>query len=220
MIKDDWSGGYFEVEMHLGKISAQSAKRFAEDIWQYPFLDGPFHNRTLDDKTTPIHFDEEWGGAAYGNASIAGNGKGNAVCVNSMIHYIEDDHWICIFGIPMSSLSRIYPVGAYPFEDGTSTDWISPASDWLIELTRYASTILPIDKAFIGWDIDHLNEDGSLSDNQFPDDIPSNIRWYGYLKRTGTELVWFPPTENKAPMTIQPKWRWKWKIWLQKWLKK
>jgi len=96
----------------------------------------------------------------------------------------------------MESLGKVFPVGAYPFEDGTPRDWISPVSDWLVGLARHAIKFLPFELAVIGWEIDNPNGDA------IPTEVPSEERWCGYLKRIGTELVWFPPTVNHPPMTI------------------
>jgi len=64
MSESEWAGGFFEIEMYLGEISNQSARRFANGIWQYPSLSGPHRERTLG-TSARMQF-SEYGAVGYG----------------------------------------------------------------------------------------------------------------------------------------------------------
>jgi hypothetical protein len=184
-----WTGGFFQMVIGLGEISAKSAEEFAALIWQYPPLDGPYR---LDEgkAVDPMEF-EEYGAT---DNCIATFPQGKIACRHFMMRF-EDGTWESAFCFPMSSLGRIFPVAAYPFDDGTPTDWIAPVHDWLIGLAQRVFQAMPFEIAIIGFESEFPNEDG-------PIEVPTDIRYDGYLKRSGARLEWFPPTETDAPMKL------------------
>ncbi len=172
--KKAWNGGYFDLVIRLGNIPESSASAFADGFWEYPLLDR--------------HGETETG--------IATLPPGKSVCRASVFRWY-DEIWEASFGFPMGGLDRLYPTGLYPFEDGSAHGWIVPVSDWLVGLARHRFEVFPFYIAVIGFEAELPEEYG-------PVEVPLDVRWDGYLKRSGHRLEWFPPTTTNAPMTIEP----------------
>ena len=97
--------------------------------------------------------------------------------------------------LPMGSLAQAYPVGAYPFVDGTPLQWRSEVSEWLREIGDDVFHKVGFARASIGhesgYDLPEISEKG----------VPEE-RWDGYLIPAGDKLEWYPPNMG-APFEIE-----------------
>ncbi len=162
--KEAWQDGYFKLVIRLGNIPDSTARAFADAIWEYPLI-------------------EPYGETEKGIATLP---LGKTVCLGYVFKWY-DEIWQASLGLPMGGLDRLYPTGTYPFEEGNADGFILPVSDWLVDLAQHLFQVFPFYMAVIGFEAELPDEYGSF-------EVPSDIRWDGYLKRSGHRLEWFPPT--------------------------
>jgi hypothetical protein len=103
------------------------------------------------------------------------------------IPYDHGPTWL-YFGFPMESLKRAYPVGAYPFDDGSSLAWRNDLDAWLRDIGEHVFAQAPFDCALIS----HQPEE-HVADKLAGGELPAR-RWEGILVPGPRGLDWYPPT--------------------------
>src|SRR5687768_5696074 len=119
---DAWSGGAYELALQYASRSLSITDAALRALWTAPDV-GPCylrsdvepeeqHNVELADFRGMIE-------TLYGTCVLR-----DSVRVAARSHVIPYDgpFWV-YFGFPMGSLDRAYPVGSYPFDDGSSLAW-------------------------------------------------------------------------------------------------
>ena len=97
----------------------------------------------------------------------------------------------------MGSLARAYPVGAFPFVDGTPLAWRDEVMAWLREIATVVHGQVPIQLGLLGWETD---DSGLSAEGLRMEGIPTE-RYEGLLVPENADLRWIPPTHG-ASITV------------------
>lgn len=186
---DAWLGGSFEILMYLGKVEELYARNCISALWALPHLRGCWRDQSVEPKECtrldPAKLDVEENRILYGIAELP-NG---CFCPCSSYELTDDNGSWVYFGVPLGSLGRCYPIGAYPFEDGSDLFWLDPVSKWLASIGHGVHAVNPFKAAITGF-LTTREVDEVL--RIIAQDIPAE-RWNGYLRPEGNELRWYPP---------------------------
>lgn len=196
---DAWSGGSFEILMFLGRVDSSYVQEFLGALWGLPHVEGCWLDRTVepDDRSRvhPSAVDLESHSALFGLVELP-----NGCRCPCSSYLVDDDNgfWV-YFGMPLGSLGTCYPVGAYPFEEGSDQTWVAELSEWLADMGRELYGQQPGQKPFRGAVTGFL----TMTEVQqlLTGDVPQK-RWNGYLIQGDHELKWYGPNASTAPMTI------------------
>ena len=137
---DAWDGGEFGISMFLGRVDSHYAREFLSALWAWPHIEGCWLDKTKEpeegSRLSPTDIDLDNppppGGDLFGLVELP-NG-----CLCPCLSFVMDDNngLSVVFGIPIGSLRRCRPVGAYPFDDGSDLTWIGELSEWLADIGR------------------------------------------------------------------------------------
>lgn len=94
--------------------------------------------------------------------------------------------WLTL-SLPFGGLGLVYPIGAYPCDDGSSLAWRDQVDGWLHALAEHVHRAAPFDQALVGW------TDGAGLLPRCAEEV-SEERSIGYLFPVPGGLRWFPPT--------------------------
>lgn len=188
-VANAWSGGAYELALCYRSGTLTSAQAALRALWADPSV-GPCYARC------DVEPEDQ---AALDPAQISGLDPCYGVCLlagavrvaTQSVAVLYDHGPVCVyFGFPMSSLRRAYPVGAYPFDDGSSLAWRAALDEWLRDLGTRVFRAAPFDCALVAHEPDE-----SVAEKLEPRDIPQR-RWEGILVPRDASLEWFPPTEG------------------------
>jgi hypothetical protein len=186
-----WTGGSFELLLYLEHATEERVRRVVKSIWTAPRVLGCWLELDLEPAEQERVFpgDLDLGVVLRGLATLPNDSL--AACASSLVN--DEGGWWLYFGIPMGSLGRAYPVGAYPFESGAPTDWIVPVSEWLLGVATSVFGVVPFEAGVIGWlttaDVDTCRD---IASGRVPSD-----RWHGCLIPNEGVLEWYRP--NRSP---------------------
>lgn len=200
---DAWSGGSFEILIHLGATDQQRLKAALCRIWEHPALEGCWQDNRVEPglaaRVDPQALPLEAHSHFYGLACLP-NGC-EAPCSTYTVQD-EDGDWL-YFGIPLGSLGYCYEIGAYPFAE-TSVDaqqlaaWLRPLSDWLAEIGQFVYAEVPFPAAMTGFlTLVEVDELLNLPEKPVPE-----VRWHGILRQVRQRLEWYPPNYFEGPLVI------------------
>jgi hypothetical protein len=191
---DRWTGGYFELGIELGPRSDRQLRAALDRVWSHSTLTGCYLQRDLEPRDQTRYRPDAvgLGQKAYGTSRIPG--AGTTCCRVLTIRLDDDSDWV-VLGVPMGALSRILPVGTYPFEDGGDLSWRPLLYSWLREVAEYVYESVPFELGLTEHDVSAETCAAEIR----RDGIPST-RWFGYLWPDGDALQWYKPTEG-APFT-------------------
>jgi hypothetical protein len=197
-LHDAWSGGHFELALDLGEQSDQSLRRVLVALWKRPTLEGCYLQRKIEpaqqERFDPANPEVLLEDALHGIAHLP-NGR-RAACASFVIQFEEGPNWL-VLALPMGTLGYIYPVGAYPFNDGSSLEWRDEVNEWLREIGETIFGTITFRFGVIGYEVmgEPCVEEVASTRN-----VPQE-RWEGYLIPEGEALKWYPPTEG-APADV------------------
>jgi hypothetical protein len=188
---DAWNGSSFELLLYFGHAADVLVLEAIEELWNLPQLAGCWLDHNIEPsaqtRLAPTMANICLGKTYRGIATLPEDSR---VACNSVNINDEDGSWL-YFGIPIGSLRRAYPVGAYPFDDGTPTDWIIPVTDWFHEIADMVFGSFPFEAGTIGW---LTGIDLCVLLDVIRGQIPGE-RWNGILRRNGAKLEWYSPTQ-------------------------
>lgn len=187
---DRWHGGFYELSFNLPNDQVGTVKKFLMEVWQSPDVVGPFtENNIAPDKQDSIDLaDITIDGHMYGLYHFGLEGK--CECGTYTANFQEEGQWVSLY-FPMSALSRIFEVGAYPFigeADPTPEPWVKQLSEQLRKFAERLFQITSFDLAILGFESDY----GVLRDQILSGNIPDE-RWEGFLIPYDNNLIWYPP---------------------------
>lgn len=199
---DAWAGGEFGISMFLGRVDSHYAREFLRALWAWPHIEGCWLDRTKEpDEASRLHpldidLDDSPrpGSALFGLVELPNGCR----CPCGSIVMDDDDGFWVEFVMPIASLGRCYPVGAYPFEDGSDLTWVGELSEWLADIGRGLYAEKPFRAAVVG--LVTMVENHAVLDI-ISGEVPSK-RWDGYLRPEGDELKWYAPNVASAPFRI------------------
>jgi hypothetical protein len=163
-------------------------------VWSFADVDGCYDRSDVEPEDQPRRAPVEPGrdiaAMLRGRARLASG----VVVPASTIPVREEggNDWL-YFGLPTGSIGRAYPVGAFPFDDGTSLDWRDELDAWLRALAMHVFAKQPFQMALIGFVDAEQAPERALRDG-----VPER-RWVGNIVPDAGVLRWFPPTEG-API--------------------
>lgn len=191
---DAWNGGFYELAIVLGPGDDELLEKAIVSLWAFPDIDGcyrypipdpPYQPRVAPGKALGLE------ARLHGVASIRDTAP--IACGTYVVRFDDFD---CLgFFLPMGSLQRVFPVGAYPFEDGDDLSWRMTVDDWLCRMAEHVFGFAPFRYALVAHEpsFDHC-VDPTVSA------VPVE-RWEGYLVPENGSLQWYPPNRG-APFSF------------------
>ena len=192
---DAWAGGSYELRVLLGSANDARLEHALVALWAHSALDGCYLDRTREPPEQPRLAPGKHVGLESTLLGVATLEESEAIACST--HVVREDggsDWIYL-AIPMGSLGRILPVGAFPFDDGHDLSWRALVDDWLRNLAERLFEAVPFRLGLLGW-IDDGDDAEEVIENGVPDE-----RWVGYLVPDSSSLRWYPPTKG-APMRM------------------
>jgi len=188
---DVWSGGYYELAIQL---ASGALPRAITALWSFADLDGCYAHRDIEPhvqlRIAPSAQHDLFGLARIAAAHVA---------CRSLVIRDESDHDWLHFMLPLGSLKRAFPIGAYPFGDGSNLAWREALDAWLCAIARHVHGQVPFSLAVVGWDVPDNGDIAAVEDMLIRGEILDE-RWVGYLVARDSSLEWFGPNRG-APMT-------------------
>ena len=194
----NWDGGFYELDLVFEAGSVETLRAALTKFWSQSKLQGCFAERfpepSLQTRVSPIVaggiLDQEW----YGVATMP---NGTRIACGSRVSAGSDLLPKIVFYLPMGALGRAYPVGAYPFADGSSLAWRDEVDTWLVEFGRAVHAEQPFRFGIIGHEVSVVIDTKDLVE------VPQE-RSEGYLWPEGSELRWHRPTHGAPVMLGMP----------------
>ena len=189
-----WCGGHYEIEFELEAPSDERLKTAVQAIWSYPSLEGCYPSREQQLHNQPrldarLHAAE---GHLYGGATLPTGCVACGTCVcrpeDKQGHHHRD---LVSFYLPLRALSKIYPIGAYPFSDiDRAAEWRPILDEWLVDMGRFVFDRVQFRLALIGFEVDFHNVSAATIEQT---GVPIE-RYDGFLWQERENLAWYPPT--------------------------
>ena len=192
---DPWSGGFFELCMQFERLTPGLQFSAQAALWGHESLQGPYLRPDIDPSAQPRVEPAMVADPSYGVATTPN--RTHVACSSYWLEVADEGAWLSL-ALPMQSLGRAYPVGAYPFDDGLTLDWREPIMDWLRQVASMVHSHVPIDLGLVGWEPD---DSGLTVAAIRTTGIPS-ARYDGILIPEGRQLSWYPPNRG-APMSFE-----------------
>lgn len=196
---DTWNGGYYELAIELGPRSEARLEKALLALWGNAGLDGCYVRRDLEpvdqQRAQPSLPLLKRYGHLLGVATLPGGGK--VACGVCAVREEGSIDWLDLY-LPMGTLSTVYDVGAFPFDDGKDSQmWREPLDRCLVELAQSVYAVTPFELALIGHEVSGRIYAAEIAVSGIPTE-----RWDGYLWKEQGMLVWYPPTIYNAPIAI------------------
>jgi hypothetical protein len=182
--KDEWAGGYYELML---LVPSRMATEAVSALWSRGDFDGCYLERAVararQVRLAPATLSEaEATRPLYGLVRIEASSW--VACQSyGVADGAGDATWIS-FGFPMQSLSRVYPVGAYPFESG-GAGWREALDERLLRLALWTPVADALMGSVIGWEPNEEDLD------QCQAGVVPVERWIGFLVREAGQLRWY-----------------------------
>lgn len=191
-----WFGGAYELMVHLGSQSDEVRLTTLRTMWTAPGVYGCFLDRDREpadqERVAPSQLTLSHAeGRVHGVATFP-DGR-TTTCYSLGPLGDGADHWL-YFGLPLGSLAQLYPIGAYPLDDGTPLDWRIHVDEWLCRVARALWQTCPFRIATTG-----ASSAGAPDARSFERTGVPAERWEGYLIPRGADLQWHPPNRG-APL--------------------
>ena len=192
---DAWTGGFFKLAIELGARSDDRLREAMCKVWAHPSLHGCClkHDEEPEAQESIDPIDVDLRQPAHGIAEIPRIGR--TCCLTTVIRLENGPDWLTL-GVPMGSLSRVVPVGAYPFEGGTDLSWRRLMYHWLRYLAESVFESMSFQLGLIGHEVTGDACAEELRRAGIPDE-----RWFGHLWRVGERIERHAPTE-RAPFSF------------------
>jgi len=188
-LDESWSGGHYELVVHLGERSPIRAATALRALWAQPPLDGCFLSRTLPPtERKGVNPNDHLEETLYGIATLPNETR--VPCGSALWQFEDGSDWIALF-LPLGSISKGYPVGPFPFIGGYP-DWQREVDDWLRKIADRMFKVISFDLAIIGFEVDF--SDAFIENVQ--EMVVPDERLDGWLLRSGRDLKWYPPTTS------------------------
>ncbi len=190
---DAWSGGSYELALEYERLSDKRLRAVISRLWDHSTLLGCYLDLNAEPdqqpRVSPAEV-EPWQ-CLRGVAALP---NGERASCSSIVVREEEATWI-YFGVPLGSLGSAYPVGAFPFADGTPLDWRAELDGWLLDMARFIFAEQPFRLGLVGW-VDPLDTTAAdLASTGVPEQ-----RWEGYVVPVDDTLEWYPANQG-APFT-------------------
>ena len=195
-----WNGGSFEIALEFGPPSTDRLRDALVSVWRHPTLQGCYLKYSLEpseqNRVGPEEISLDGDGIVSVLLGIAELPNGQRVaCCSDIVREEEGSDWL-YFGVPMGALARAYPVGAFPFEDGSPLDWREALSVWLRDIAEAVYRVIPFRLCLIGCILGVPVCAADLARSGIP-----QTRFEGYLWPENGGLQWYPPNQG-APITV------------------
>ncbi len=175
---ETWSGGDFELYIELGDRSGERLQKALDALDAHPAL-----GQGLARMPNGIGVEYRVSAYYYGEEEEEDS------------ELLDSSYWLRL-GVPMGALGKAYPVGAYPFEDGSPRDWLPPVYEWFRDIGQAVFRVVEFQFGIVGWEVD------TFLIEKFEERGVPDVRWNGFLVSEGGGLKWYPPNADSAPMTI------------------
>ena len=184
---DAWNGGSIELLCLFRKPDTAVQAKCSAAVWSWPQLQGPYARRDQEPTEQKLAAPGSEG-ARYGIASLP-DAIGTVAFQTS---FVDDDDGLWLYaGLPLGSLSRVLPVGAFPFGESKAESWEHVLHAWFFSLAEHIRKQVPFERGVIGWLT--TGEVEELVAGYVPAD-----RFHSYLVCSSTELICHPQNRKSA----------------------
>ena len=193
---DAWSGGNIDALMFFGPGDFSLAKQVGSAIWSHTALTGPYRDRHSEPESQSTADFSQF--TCEGCEQVVGLLKHGNGSLSPFVHttVIDDDGLWVYLGPTLGGLALHTAVGAYPFDDNTPTNWLTPLFNELRDITGHvASQIMPLAAVYGFLDISDLDTVTDALSGKIHDE-----RWAGLDLWTDGVREYFPPTHTGPPM--------------------
>jgi hypothetical protein len=194
-VENVWRGGHYELFLHPAMDTSEELCSLLKALWAFPSLDGCYQRRDVEPSAQARLQPCENGvaGHLYGLATFPNSSL--IVCGSYTADYSEEGesdaaHWVSFY-IPLGALSRVLPVGAYPFGPmDRVSEWKPVVDSYLAEIARWTHSTVPISFALIGFEVNVAAiSPQTIRANGIPNERNEGILW-----NDGVDLKWYPAT--------------------------
>jgi hypothetical protein len=192
-----WFGGFYELAMEYEPWSEGNLDGALKAIWDFPDLQGCYLRHDIEpsqqQRVAPSLAMLEANVHLRGIATLA-DGK-QIACGTYLVPDDAGPAWIGLY-LPMGALSTAYDVGAYPFEQDTSSQrWREPLEKWLAAVGEFVFSRSAFRLGLVGFEVS-----GMVSAKDLLVPGVSEKRSIGYLYPTDKTLRWYPTNQwHQAP---------------------
>jgi hypothetical protein len=170
---DVWNGGFYEIALEYSRDAGPSLLDGLNAVWRANTVTGCYldcerepDNQLRTEFAPSLPFE----GHLYGVASLP---VGQSVaCGTCCVREDDGSDWL-VFYCPMGALGRIYPVGAFPFDEHDHDPWRRELEAWLVGLARQIFNAAPFRLGLIGFEAS-----GELRADDLPKTgVPASRPW-------------------------------------------
>lgn len=192
---DAWFGGFYEVAIELGPPSDDRLRSALGALWRHSDLQGCYldSNREPSDQERVSPDSAATEGQHLRGVARMPNGL-RVACGSVVIREEHGSDWLDFY-LPMGSLGKIYPAGAFPVpeEPKRPTAWRSEVDDWLAAVGGWVARAVPIRLGLIGWEVSGAEYASDLEASGIP-----AKRYVGYLWPVGGRVEYHRRTEHEG----------------------
>lgn len=186
---DPWCGGFYELALEYTSGAPGEVVDGLQRLWMFTELDGCYLDRDREPEdqdrvSFPAALQIE--GHLQGVARFTDGAR--VACGTYVLRDMEGSDWL-VFYLPIGSLGRVFPVGAFPFDREDHNGWQVPLETWLAHLGQKLFQFAPYKLGVVGFEISMNNSAAALALTGVPLE-----RDEGLLVPNGGRLAWFPRT--------------------------
>ena len=191
---ETWTGGSVELLLRFhGRASGPLTA--LEAAWTWPPLEGPYllndEDPSIQERVDLRTLGSEEIPSLFGTAALP---NGSVFAFSSHVVIEENEFWI-YFRLPIGSLAKVYPVGAYPFDNTPVDAWAQEIYGWLSDLARWVFGRATFVGGVIGW-LTTFEVDEVCSK------VVPTRRYHGYLAVADGELNYYPPNVRESVIGV------------------
>jgi hypothetical protein len=125
-----WDSGWCELAVALGPADDSRLEQALLSLWAHTHLEGCDLDRTREPTEQPRVAPGRQAGLERRLFGVATLGELQPIACSSVVVREDSGSAWLYFGLPMGSLGRILPVGAFPIDDGRDLSWRAFVDDW------------------------------------------------------------------------------------------
>lgn len=182
-----WRGGSIELLCLFSRGGAERRRALCSVVWAWSHLAGPYRSSSVE-PSMQVRCEPTDEAATYGVASL----PGQLGSVAFKVSFVEDENGLWLYaGVPLGSLGKVLPVGAFPFGEPVVQHWEHTVYAWLFGLAEHVHSQVPFECGVIGWLT--LMEVEELAERRVPEQ-----RSHGYIASAQGKLLYYAPNRKEA----------------------
>jgi len=186
-----WTGGFYELALEYPSGTDAHLLNALTELWHAPDIVGCYLKRDVEPEAQPrLEFEASMlsCGHVQGVATLP-NGT-RVACGSCCVRDDDGSDWL-VFYFPMSALGHAFPVGGFPFDDGSHEIWRHLLDSWLADLGRTLFRLAPYRLGLVGFETSGDLRAADVASSGVP-----QRRYMGVLAPSNGALEWHRRTET------------------------